>query len=158
MCVDEKWIWSLSATQPCFLQSGQPTSAFHCPQVKQKGLASFQREVEFSVVETNMILFIILIVVTSYGWAMISTVTFEACRRPQKQEKQAVSIAATAKNSCFILKLCQSRFRKLTRQNDYCKQTGRCDKIAGLVKLLFFSRKLLILSSSPVKLKDNQSV
>lgn len=71
--------------------------------MKQKGLASFQREVEFSVVETNMILFIILIVVTAYGWAMISTVTFEACRRPQKQEKQAVSIAATAKQKKLSL-------------------------------------------------------
>lgn len=62
-------------------------------------------------------------------------------------------------NSRFILKLCQSRFRKLTRQNGDCKQTGRCDKIAGRVKLFFFSGKLLILSLSPsVKLKDNQRV
>lgn len=78
-----------------------------------------------------------------------------------KKRKQAVSTAATAKQNklSFILKLCQSRFRKLTRQNGDCKLTRRCDKIACRVKLFFFSRKLLILSLSPsVKLKDNQSV
>lgn len=85
----------------------------------------------------------ILTVVTAHGWAMISTVTFEACQRPRKRDKQAVSIAATAKQNKrrFVLKPRPSRVWKLTRQNDRWKQAGRCDKTAGRVKLSFFSSK-----------------